>query len=159
MDRIEKILKNKDFIKYCRKNEKSEKKRKFCKHGIEHFVDVARIAYIYNIENALGFDRDIIYGAALLHDIGKWKQYKHNIPHNEASAELAEGILKAVGYGRGEREVILSAILTHRDYSGDKSALNYVLFHADKKSRLCFKCEAEEDCGWEAEKKNMTLYI
>lgn len=157
MDRIQLILKHKDFIKYCKKNKITEKKRKFCKHDIVHFADVARIAYIHNLENKLGFHKEIIYAAALLHDIGKWMQQKNGIPHNEASVLLSTSILQQCNFEQNEIDLINSAILTHRNYKGDKNSLNYTLFFADKKSRRCFYCKSEKDCSWADNMKNMSL--
>ena len=58
-----------------------EKARTFCCHQMDHLLDVARIAYILNLEMNLGLDRELIYGAALLHDIGKSRQYEE-VPTN-----------------------------------------------------------------------------
>ncbi|MGB7606341.1 MAG: hypothetical protein WBL93_12795 [Lutisporaceae bacterium] len=71
-NRINKTLNNKKFKEYIDKNAQCEKKRKFCKHDSQHLIDVARIAYIVNIENYSGYPKDIVYGAAFIHDIGKW---------------------------------------------------------------------------------------
>ena len=42
---------------------------------MSHLMDVARIAYITCLEQNLGIEKDVIYGAAILHDIGKYAQY------------------------------------------------------------------------------------
>lgn len=147
MERIEKILKNPSFIENLNKNKLCEKERIFCRHGIEHLLDTARIAYIYNFENNLNFPKDIIYAASLLHDIGKWQQYENNIPHNEASAYLAKDILTNSNFNCDEIEIILSAIMTHSNYKNKDNTLNYILFMADKKSRNCFLCDANSKCS------------
>ena len=74
---------------------------------------MARIAYIENLENGLGLAKEEIYAAALLHDIGRHLQYTKGIPHEQASAMEAEGILKDCGFAKEERERILGAILQH----------------------------------------------
>ena len=61
-----------------------EKNRIFCRHGMDHLMDVARIAYIENLEKNCGISKEIIYGAALLHDIGRYLQYTEGIPHERA---------------------------------------------------------------------------
>ena len=53
------------------KMKKFEHDREFCCHQITHLLDVARIAYIKNLEAGLGIDKELIYTAAILHDIGK----------------------------------------------------------------------------------------
>ena len=39
------------------------------------------------MEDQLPLDKEIVYGAALLHDIGRDRQYEEQIPHHQASAE------------------------------------------------------------------------
>lgn len=153
-NRINLILFNNKFIKYLKRNNKNEKKREFCKHNLEHFIDVARIAYILNIEEGFGFNKDIVYGAALLHDIGKWRQYEEGIPHNESSAVLAKEILAECGYSGEEVDMIVGSILTHRDEVMEDKSLNYLIYYGDKQSRNCFFCKARKECNWEEEKKN-----
>ena len=65
MERIDKILQHKKFQKYVKKNKKKEMNRIFCHHDLVHFLDVARIGWILNL------DKELLYGAALLHDIGR----------------------------------------------------------------------------------------
>ena len=71
MDRVNAILNHKTYRKYYDQIEKIEKDRIFCRHQMPHLLDVARIAYITNLERNLGYDREVIYAAAILHDIGK----------------------------------------------------------------------------------------
>ena len=124
---------------------------------MQHFLDVARIAYIISLEKGLQLDKDIIYAAALLHDIGRWKQYKYGIPHDKASAELAEDILLECGYGTQEIDNILSAILNHRTESSTAGSLEKIIFESDKLSRGCFNCPVSDRCNWSEEKKNINI--
>ena len=62
-----------------------EASREFCRHDVTHFLDVARLAWIENLERGLGVSKEEIYAAALLHDIGRHLQYEKGIPHDEAS--------------------------------------------------------------------------
>lgn len=57
MDRVNAILKHKTYRKYYDQIEKIEKDRIFCRHQMPHLLDVARIAYITNLERNLGYDR------------------------------------------------------------------------------------------------------
>ena len=57
MDRVNAILKHKTYRKYYDQIEKIEKDRIFCRHQMPHLLDVARIAYITNLERNLGFFR------------------------------------------------------------------------------------------------------
>lgn len=179
--------------------QKTEAGRKFCRHTPEHFLDVARLMYIETLEKGLPIPKDLIYGAALLHDIGRARQYLDGTSHEIASAYLAGRILPDCGYSKTEIETIQFAILEHRsetDTAGKGSAgnaaaggkavsqtaavsaavsheaaaghaasadsfeladvLSDLLYRADKKSRLCFLCDAEGDCDWPEGLKNRT---
>ena len=90
MEKVQKLYRHPLYRECLEKNKKAEETRIFCKHGMEHFMDVARIAYILSVDRAYAVSKEIIYAAALLHDIGKWKQYEDGTPHEKASADLAE---------------------------------------------------------------------
>ena len=158
MERIEKILNHDLFKYYVLENEKEEKNRLFCHHDMGHFLDVARIARILNLEEKAGLDAEIVYAAALLHDIGRHLQYREKISHEEASAMLAPRILQECGYKEEEQEEILFAIAAHRDREkASERTLAEILYRADKLSRPCFCCKQESNCNWKQEKKNRTL--
>lgn len=185
MEIIERIRKHPLYQEHYEKLAEAEKDRMFCRHQMEHLLDVARIAYIYNLEKQLGIRKEVIYAAALLHDIGKAMQYTEGIAHEQASAEIAEQILKEVSvqnmasentaakeqtaaekYEAGtkllsaeEQQEILRAILGHRRRRADMSVLEKLLYISDKQSRLCFECPAEQECNWDTQKKNMEIRI
>lgn len=158
MDRIDKILNHDLFLYHLQKNREAEADRKFCRHDMVHFLDVARIGEIMNLESGLGIPRDWIYAAALLHDTGKHIQYETGTPHELASAEIALQILRDCGYDDSETGVIISAIRSHRDADIAREAdLRGILYRADKASRACFACEAERECSWKGDKKNLSI--
>lgn len=157
-DRINRMLNHDLFKKHLAENEAEEKDRKFCRHNMGHFLDVARLAMIFSLEENLFLPKDVIYAAALLHDIGRFKQYREGIPHEQASAVLAPEILKECGYDDKETGVIIEAISNHRNAAIKECAdLNGLLYRADKMSRSCFACPAETECDWKADKKNLHL--
>ena len=88
MPRIDFICANGLFRRHLGNIAQLESGRIFCRHGIDHLLDVARIMWIKNLEEELGFDREVIYATALLHDIGKDEQYESGISHDVASASL-----------------------------------------------------------------------
>lgn len=141
----------KDTINIINKNEKS---RIFCKHGIEHCLDVARIAYILSLENNLNIKKDIIYAAALLHDTGR--AFKDN-DHNKKSAEISKEILADCGYSQSEISEIISAILNHRKDTSELNNLSDIICKADKLSRQCYSCKAQKECYWTEERRNKTI--
>ena len=126
----------------------AERERIFCRHGIE------------NLEQGYGISQEIIYAAALLHDIGRFLQYSQGIPHEIAGAQIAPEILADCGFTRQEQEEILEGIREHRN-SGQKTnrSLSGLIYRADKKSRSCGFCKACEACDWSLEKKNLTISV
>lgn len=158
MDRIDKILKHNLFLTNLRMNMAAEASRCFCRHDMVHFLDVARIGMIINLEEKLEIPRELIYGAALLHDIGKHRQYEEGIPHEQASAEIAPEILRDCSFYEKETGVIVDAIAQHRNSAVfSEKNLRGVLYRADKASRPCFACKAEADCNWKGNKKNLKI--
>ena len=114
MKRIEAILQDERFRYGLQQIAKLEQQRIFCCHGLEHLLDVARIAWIMTLEQHLPLEKDIVYGAALLHDLGRYQQYEHQIPHHEASAALALEILPDAGYSLEETAMITAAFSAKR---------------------------------------------
>ncbi|ADL51421.1 HD domain-containing protein [Clostridium cellulovorans] len=157
MEVVNEILENSLYKEALKRNNTYEENRIFCKHNLEHFLDVARIAYIIVLENNLDYKKEIIYAVALLHDIGRYKQYEANIPHDIASVELADIILKNIGFSEAEKEKILSCIKNHRNSSNERFSLEEIIYIADKKSRSCYNCSAIELCNWTKEKKNLCI--
>lgn len=159
MERRNRILKHDLFLECIAKTESLEVDRKFCHHDMVHFLDVARLAMILNLKEGLGVGEDCIYAAALLHDIGRFRQYEDGTPHEKASAGLAPKILRECGFDDRETDVIIQAIQGHRNpQSASERNLTGLLYRADKMSRSCFCCKAEAECNWKEGKKNMALH-
>ena len=157
-DRVNQILQNEQYLLHREKISLHEAGRVFCHHDMGHFLDVARIAMILNEKENYGIGDEMIYAAALLHDIGRWQQYETGADHALVSASLAPEILVACGFSQAERELVISAIATHRDQSvAEQKNLNGLLYRADKLSRPCFACSQQEACNWKGEKKNLLL--
>lgn len=158
-DRINRIWSHPLYQEHYQLLQECEKTREFCGHSMEHFLDVARLMWIYNLESGSGLEKEMIYAAALLHDIGRGLQYRDQIPHDEAGVKLAAEILPECGFQEEEIQPILKAIGEHRQ-SGAKersALLGEFLYRADKACRNCLVCPAEKDCNWSAEKKNMHI--
>ena len=157
MERVDRVLAHKDYIEYMKVIEKQEAGRKFCLHGLEHSLDVARIGYIRSLEAGYSIKQDVIYAMALLHDIGRCEEYASGKSHHEAGAMLADPILLACGYNEEERKAICDAISCHKAPSGKEKILSSLLYDADKLSRNCFACVSNAQCYWPKEKKNQTI--
>ena len=163
MDRVNAIWKHPLYQKYYARIEELEQNRVFCRHQMPHLLDVARIAYIRNLEDDMGFAKDVVYAAAVLHDIGKALQYEARIPHELAGVDIAEQILADLpaeaAYTTDEKRMILTAVKGHRRLREDPEPLEKLLYESDKASRMCFACPAEAQCDWSREKKNMEIEV
>lgn len=98
MERVQKIIRHPAFKKSMRMIEALEKERIFCGHDMKHLLDVSRIAWIETLEQSLDYPKDVIYGAGLLHDVGKYLQYTEGTGHHVASADIGREILDDAGY-------------------------------------------------------------
>ncbi len=143
MERLHRIWVSPLYRDYLSKIEEREKDRLFCKHDFAHGLEVARLSWIFSLEEGVVYAKDLVYAAAFLHDIGRWMEYDdHTRCHAHASAELAESLLTEAGYSAYEKKLIKDAVREHRQgeeklYS---SPLSVFLRKADKYSRLCFQC-------------------
>ena len=156
MDRIDKIYNLEIYIRELKLIENDEKDRIYCKHDIEHFLDVSRVAYMINLEEKLGYDKEIIYAIGLLHDIGRHKEYESGLNHHIASVAIAEDILEQVGFSNEEIEVICGAIDNHRN-EDCTNKLHEIIYKADKITRKCYACGSIDTCKWSDNKKNTKI--
>ena len=158
MERYDSIINNRLYREHTDRISGYEKDRIFCHHDMSHFLDTARIGMILNLTEGYGIDKDIIYAAALLHDVGRDKQYEDGTPHEESSAVIAETILDETDYNPNEKQMILQAIRDHRDESvKTMKNLSGLIYRADKLSRPCYFCRAEKECNHKKNKKNASL--
>lgn len=159
MRRIEQIMAHSIYQCNQMKIENAERERVFCKHGLSHALDVARILYIMVLEHKLPYKKDVVYAAALLHDIGRYEQYKNQTPHHEAGADISNKILEECGFDKNEILLVTEAVRAHhKAVEEEYDSLNYLLYRADKLSRNCYHCEACKECYWEPEKRNQTVF-
>ncbi|MBB6713765.1 HD domain-containing protein [Clostridium gasigenes] len=157
MERVNKILYNKKYKDLLNKLNELEKERVFCKHNMEHFLDVARIAYIKVLEEGLNYNKEVIYAIALLHDMGRVLQYENGTPHDLGSITIAKDILDEIDFSLEEKELIMESIKDHRGEGS--SQLSKIISKSDKLSRKCFICDSQKDCYWDKSKKNMEIII
>lgn len=148
MARINQLLQQECYISYMEKIEGLEKERPFCKHGFEHGLNVARIAYAYLLEKEeLLLTKESVYAAAFLHDIGRWVEYQTGEDHAEASARLALPLLEACGFSLDDIQVILKGIREHRRHNEDNlTLLGAALALADDRARDCRHCSVQALC-------------
>ena len=168
MERVNKIIRRPRFGEELDRLNEIEKDREFDGHGMGHLLDVARIAYILCLESNEKYEKELIYAAAMLHDVGRAKQYEDGTPHEKESAAIAAEILPECGFSGPETDLILEAILAHRTRSGSgRGGLGALLYRADKLSRMCFSgvdkkerrcfdCAVIDDCYWELKNQALT---
>ncbi|MEL1134807.1 HD domain-containing protein [Desulfitobacterium sp. THU1] len=159
MPRVNLIIQHQSYEDYCRKNTQAEENRIYCRHGSDHGLTVSRIAYLYLLEKLLEvgvqdrqeqmpeIDKEIVYAAGLLHDIGRWVEYETQEDHALVSARISLPILRDCGFSSTEVEMIALGILEHR-LSPDKtsSPLGQALALADDWARDCKNCPSQETC-------------
>lgn len=157
---VDAIRRHPEFVDHMKRIRRCETGREFCCHGIDHLLDVARIAYIRVLERKMPFRKEVVYAAALLHDVGKAEQYENGEPHEVAGARVATEILMGVdGFSALEKTAIVAAVAQHRHYDDNSSPLGKLLLEADKASRPCFACPAREKCDWVPDKMNAGIKI
>lgn len=145
MERLNAILRDPYLLDNIRRTTELEKDRIFCRHGLDHLVDVARVMYILVLEEKLGITKEVAYTAAFLHDIGRWVEYETGRDHAVAGAELAQRLLDDYGFNAMEKEIILQAIRGHRIRGAD-GILTDAMYRADKLSRPCMTCQSIAIC-------------
>lgn len=160
MKRLDKIRQHKVYQQCMEQILEAEKDRIYCRHGADHALDVARIAYILCLEQGVSVDRELIYAMALLHDLGRSTEYTEGTPHHEAGEVLARQILTDCDFRPEEVERICTAIRGHSRKSSEKESqesLCEILYQADKVSRPCYSCMARKTCYWDDKEKNMQI--
>ena len=158
MQRIRPILQDREFLALLKEIEYLERDRIYCRHGLPHLLDTARIAAILAADRKADCPRDVIYAAALLHDIGRAAQYQQNVPHAQAGAEIAARILQRTEFTQDEQAEILTAIGGHQSDAAENS-LTQLIHEADHRCRMCFACAAQDTCKWTMEERNRTVWL
>lgn len=156
--KIQEITSHVLFIECTEKIQAYEENRVFCLHDYAHFLEVVSIMDKINREDRMGYPDEWIYGAGLLHDIGKCVQYETGVPHQIAGTKIAKTILLDCGYSKEGISVILKAIKEHSGWT-QREGFSELLRKADKLSRKCYQCEASSLCKWPEEMRNKRNYL
>ncbi len=155
MKRVNQLITHQVYRQYLASNDAAEETREFCHHDFNHGLTVARISYILWLEaEECPAEKEMVYAAALLHDIGRFRQYQDSaLDHAFIGAELALPLLQACGFDKEECTMITEAIAGHREPNG--SILAGILKQADQLSRPCMDCPAAEACYWKKKNKEI----
>ena len=102
MEYVARLLHQEQYRKTVKKIARLEADRIYCRHNMEHFMDVARLAQIRNLKEQLGLDEEMIYLYALLHDIGRMKEYEQGISARQFWLTAERPAVSCMGrnYGR-----------------------------------------------------------
>ena len=157
MEYVRKLLQETDYLLQLKKLEQLEVKREFCCHGLSHVLDVARIAWIQVLEKQMPLEKETIYLTALLHDMGRLREYQEGIPHHEAGTAMARDYLEQIGYPEEQQDMILTAIGEHRNKDREEEVFTKIIQRADNQSRSCYFCEASGACKWSEARKTTTI--
>lgn len=155
MERVGKILRSPQYKAYADRINRFEETRRFCHHDRNHCWETARTAYILYLTGEVSCPeleafsaeavREMIYAAAFLHDIGRFREYENEaLDHGEEGAVLARPLLAEAGFSDAESKLIRKAIAHHRR-KGD-AGFDLLLFRADKESRPCYDCPVLAEC-------------
>lgn len=156
MERVTRLLQDAQFAALVQRLASLEAQRPYCRHDMDHFLSVARIAHILNLEEGAGQPKELLYAAALVHDLGRVAQYEKGTPHEEAGALLAGELLTRAGFAAADVAAVQGAIAAHRAaHEGARGTLASLLYRADKLSRPCLLCQSRAGCNWPDELKNV----
>ena len=171
MKYTEKLLQNPGFRKIQAEIRQWEITRIYCHHELAHSMDVARMAWIYFLEDCqkehlflepmqLEEKKDFIYVCALLHDIGRAKQYETGVHHSVGGQALAECLLLAIGAPETWKDPVLHIVAGHhacgRTDESERQIAGYI-DRADHDCRPCFLCEGRDTCKWGQKEQNHTF--
>lgn len=163
----EKLRNNRLYQKELEKLISYESNRIFCKHDLTHFKEVARIATVVARQNQLFISVSEIEITALLHDMGRVKQYEKGISHEKAGVAFAREILFSLGCDKKMVHRVCHAIAQHSQRQNVQlrmanvhkiQELGELISYADQFSRTCYCCNAKKECKWKEEEKIKKAY-
>ena len=159
MPRVDAVWASEGFQVRYRRIRELERSRPYCGHGLDHLLDVARLMWVRVLEDGPALDRELVYAAALLHDIGRADEYLSGEPHDAAGARAAREILESLPEGTrfppADVDAICAAVRAHRSAGG--GPLAELLRACDRLSRECLDCPSRAGCKWPDGKKNLTI--
>lgn len=126
-------------------------------HAYDHVKRVHSIAM--EIGRELHADLRVLGAAALLHDVGRFREEETGISHSRLSGDMGEGILRELEYTEAEIQGVREAIRTHRfsENLTPTSLEGEILSDADKLDAMgaigVFRAVAQaavENAGFEA---------
>jgi uncharacterized protein len=100
-------------------------------HGWPHFKRVQRLCLQLS-GNMKGVDSEVVEIAALLHDVGKYREKENKaVDHGGISAAMAEEFLKSTKFNKEKVAAVCHAIRVHTHGEEPRSAEAKILHDAD----------------------------
>ncbi|MFW9843793.1 MAG: HD domain-containing protein [Candidatus Thorarchaeota archaeon] len=101
-------------------------------HKLDHTKRVYSLSM--QIGEGLQVSTRVLQAAALLHDVGRFKESEIGVSHSILSGEMSAPLLQEIGYSETEIEQVVDAIRTHRFSEGiePNSLEGKILSDADK---------------------------
>ncbi|MEW6275465.1 MAG: HD domain-containing protein [Bacillota bacterium] len=98
--------------------------------GYSHFERVYHLSLQIAEEEKIRVDQEVLYAAAMLHDIGALPPYQtKGIDHAERSAQVFEEILVPMGFPSKKIELVRDIILGHMFYAEPSDIAEAIIFH------------------------------
>lgn len=98
--------------------------------GTGHSRRVYELSVRLAEQEGVAVDRDCLYAAAFLHDLGALEPYKRaEVDHTERSLEAAPTILGEIGFDPDRVERVLGCIRTHMFYEEPENWPEDIVFH------------------------------
>ncbi len=98
--------------------------------GVSHFKRVYGMSLHLAESQNMEVDKDCLFAAAYLHDIGAFEPYKQSgVDHAERSVQIADEILGAVGFPKGKTALVKEIIRGHMFYVDPVNRPEVIIFH------------------------------
>jgi len=98
--------------------------------GITHFQRVYELAIKLAKKQNLDVDRDSLFAAAYLHDIGAFEPYsKKGKDHSDAAIESCSEILLSIDFPKDKTDLVKDIIKGHMFYAKPSDIKESIIFH------------------------------
>ena len=98
--------------------------------GISHFKRVYKLSLHLAESQNMKVDKDCLFAASYLHDLGAFEPYKKpGVDHSESSVQVVEEILISVGFPRDKIILVKEIIRGHMFYAQPTNQNEAILFH------------------------------
>lgn len=98
--------------------------------GLSHFRRVYNLSIELSETQKLDVDKDALYAAAYLHDIGAFNPYKRKgMDHSDVASEICEEILGSIDFPLEKISLVKDIIKSHMFYAKSVDTVESKIFH------------------------------